>query len=168
MNSFNSQSDEDSSSIPSSIPRKKDLISPSDQEAPRTDERSHSGQSTNPAVEERPHNRPSSRPGSGDTHLASSLDEIIEDPKQSSAQQYNTFVDTRPLEDDHENNSHTVSNNASDSMADQDEISFPTTMKLTSISEPNRERSEDNETDKGSLSPADYGLDLEDEGEPLY
>ena len=142
---------------------KKDLISSSDQEAPRTDERSHSGQSTYPAVEERPHNWPSSRPGSGDTHLASNLDKIIEDPEKSSTQQYNTFVDTRPPEDDHENNSPTVSNNSRESMAAQDEIAFPTTMKSTSTSEPNRERSEDNETDEESLSPADYGLDLGDE-----
>ena len=132
VNSFSSQSDEDSSSIPSSIPRKKDLISSSDQEAPRTDERSHSGQSTYPAVEKRPQNRPSSRPGSGDTHLASNLDKIIEDPEKSSTQQYNTFVDTRPPEDDHENNSPTVSNISRESMAAQDEIAFPTTMKSTS------------------------------------
>ena len=167
VKSFNSQSDEHSSSIPSSIPRKKDLISPSDQEAPRTDERSHSGQSTNPAVEERPHNRPSSRPGSGDTHLASSLDEIIEDPKQSSAQQYNTLVDTRPPEDEGENYSPTVSNNAGESMAAQNEIAFPTTMEVTSTPE-TKEISEDHETDKESLGPADCGLDLEDEVEPVY
>ena len=167
VNSFSTQSDEHSSSIPSSIPRKKDLISPSDQEAPRTDERSHSGQSTNPAVEERPHNRPSSRPGSGDTHLASSLDEIIEDPEQSSAQQYNTLVDTRPPEDDGENYSPTVSNNAGESMAAQNEIAFPTTMEVTSTPE-TKEISEDHETDKESLGPADCGLDLEDEVEPVY
>ena len=53
-------------------------------------------------------------------------------------------------------------------MAAQDEIAFPTTMKSTSTSEPSRERSEDNETDKESLSPADYGLDLGDEVQPVY
>ena len=109
VNSFSSQLDEHSSSIPRKI---KDLISSSDQEALRTDEQSHSGQSTNPAVEERPTNRPSSRPGSGDTHLASNLDKIIEDPEKSYTQQYDTFVDTRPPEDDHENNSPTLSNNS--------------------------------------------------------
>ena len=167
VNSLGSQSDEDSSSIPSSIPRKKDLISPSDQEAPGTDGRSHSGQSTNPAVEERPQNRPSSRPGSGDTHLAGSLGEIIEDPGQSSAQQYYTLVDTRPPEDDGENYSPTVSNNAGESMAAQNEIAFPATMEVTSTPE-TKEISEDHETDKESLGPADCGLDLEDEVEPVY
>ena len=159
VNSFSSQLDEDSSSIPR---KTEDLISSSDQEAPRTDERSHSGQSTRSTVEERPQYQPSARTGSGATDLASNLDKIIEDPEKSY-----TFVDTRPPEDDHENNGPTVSNNSRESMAAQDEIAFLTLMKSSSTSEP-KEISEDHETDKESLSPADYSLDLEDEVEPVY
>ena len=118
INSFSSQLDEDSSSIPR---KTEDFISSSDQEAPRTDERSHSGQSTRSTVEERPQYQPSARTGSGATDLASNLDKIIEDPEKSY-----TFVDTRPPEDDHENNGPTVSNNSRESMAAQDEIAFLT------------------------------------------
>ena len=52
-------------------------------------------------------------------------------------------------------------------MAAQNEIAFPATMEVTSTPE-TKERSEDHETDKESLGPADGGLDVEDEVEPVY